>query len=87
MSWLFLTDSLLHHQNFCFQFLLLVPATIVFNISYSQSILTLSLPSLMFFLSLVKFLCASQDLFQQSEGNHGHFSALVVLAWWTPLYC
>ena len=55
MSWLFLTDSLLHHQNFCFQFLLLVPATIVFNISYSRSILTLSLPSLMFFLSLVNF--------------------------------
>ena len=77
--WLFLTDSLLHHQNFAssFSFLSLPPLCLIFpTLSIHPDILP-ALPDV--FSVPCQFLCASQDLSQQSEGNHGHFSALVFL--------
>lgn len=53
-SFVFCSLSLFHHQNSCFQLLLLVTATVVLNISYSlDPSLTFALTSMTHFLSLV----------------------------------
>ena len=60
-----------------FSFLSLPPSGLIFP---TLSIHPDSLPALPDVFSVpCQFLCASQDLSQQSEGNHGHFSALVFL--------